>query len=222
MSVIKSTDGDLDTRVRALGAEAPAPPRIDPEILALRGEVERLTRDLASRDNQVAELRSEVEAARRDGIERGREAGLEAGAARAEATLDRLQRGVDVAVGQLARDLISMERLAVALAREGLSKVLGEDADRASLVTQIIRTQVAQLEAQAVLCIEVSPQDFPDAASLSDLAVGPGIRTEAVSSLASGDCRIQLKLGALEVGLDRQWTNLSAILDDLALPEVSA
>lgn len=221
MNVIKSTDGDLDIRVRALGAESrvPTSPAIDPAILDLRRQVETMTQELSSRDAGLAKLRSEVVDARREGMALGRKAGVEEGQACAQEALSRLQEGLATAMEHLTQDMASMEQLAAALAKEGLAKILGDSASHATLVTQIIRTQVAQLEAQAILRVEVSLDDFPDPEALTGLALPTGTQVEALPELAPGDCRIKLRLGVLEVGPSQQWSRLSAILDDLIRPE---
>jgi flagellar biosynthesis/type III secretory pathway protein FliH len=232
MSVIKSADVGSVVRVRALAAEAP---RLDPATIAqaawegerttLLGDLAMLTERVQVRDGEIARLEAEVAAARREGEALGHAEGLKAGAEVGVQALARLGEGIDQASRQLAEALSALDRLAVAVARNGLAKVLGDPELHAQLLGAALRHQLANLQAQAVLVVEVSRRDFadPDAlAALARAADRPGLELQASSDLDPGECRINLRLGALEVGVGQQWGRLRAELDDLTQPEAAA
>lgn len=225
--LIKSRDaGD---RVRPVDVARPtAPPLpaqvVDVETVALRREIESLTKALRDRETEIDFLRGDLDRAFKAGEADGRASGLQEGAERGAAALKVLELGVDRALRAVSHDLSALERLAVQLALEGLSKVFGDASERAALVAEIIRKQVAELEAASIVRIDVAREDFADQAALRALAVSlghPGLVLDATGELSSGDCRIKLILGGLEVGVDQQWSRLEAALEELAHPGVA-
>ncbi len=200
------------------------PPAIDPELLALRAETQALKQQLEAQEAKLAELAAEAKAAFRKGEASGREAGLREAADQGEQRLARLEAGIGQAQAAFAQAMDGLERLAPALAHEALATLIGQAGDRPQLVAAIIGNQVRTLEARSVIHIEVSAADFPDDDALAALegtlgALGPSL--QASVALKSGECRIRLKLGALDVGLDRQWAELAALLRDMAEGEGS-
>lgn len=210
-------------RVSAWSTATAAPgtallPATDPEILALRAEQEDLKRRLEQQDATLSELRAEAEAAFRKGEAKGREAGLREAADQDEQRLKRLEAGIEKAQATVAEAMAALERLAPALAHDALANILGQDSDRPQLVAAVVRHQVRTLDARSLIQVEVSAADFPDDDALAvlegALAGRPSIHASV--GLKSGECRIKLKLGTLDVGVDRQWTELSAMLRDMA------
>lgn len=208
--------------VRSLSANprpAPAPSREQRLIAGLRDEVEQLRETLQAQETEIAGHAKAVEDAFLAGEAAGRKAGLAQAEAHHEQALAALGRGVDQAVAGFKRDLEAVERLAGLLAMEGLAKVLGGEHGYADLVRATLAHHLAGISAASVVRVEVSPADFPDQTDLEALAASVGfprleVRTDA--ELAPGDCRIKLRLGALEVGIGRQWSRLQALLADTA------
>jgi type III secretion protein L len=177
--------------------DLPAP---DPGLAELEAEIARLEAALAAQKSDAA---SAIDTARKEG--------------RAEAVADDAKRITLVERGLTeARDawdarLEDLDVLAVKLARAALAKMFGESADLGELVTRTVAHHLAGLAADAVIGVRVSAEDFPgeaiDALGLrldlarSRLAVDP--------DLDAGGCRIDLKLGAIDVEPARQW----AIID---------
>jgi flagellar biosynthesis/type III secretory pathway protein FliH len=194
-------------------------PVVDPELLGLRADVEALTAQLAERDARLAELRAEAEAAFKKGEAAGRDAGLREAEDGNEKRLARLEAGIGQAQATFEDALAGLERLAPALAHEALAALLGQGDERPQLVAAVVRHQVQTLEARSLIEIEVSASDFPDDEAVAGLqgslgSLGPIIHASV--SLKSGDCRIRLKLGTLDVGLDRQWAELAGLLRDMS------
>jgi type III secretion protein L len=230
VSIIKSSDLASSVSVRPLAAarKAIAPrraePFVDPELLALRREVEALRRDLAQRDEAIAGHKAALDLARHEGEAEGRKAGrLEADDGLVERTA-KLQQSLERALQRYGEEIASLERLAPLLACAGLEKVVGNPASQAGLLGQVIRRRIETLDSQAVVRIEVSPGDFPDPEALTMLAQAtgrPGLEVLACDDLPAGGCRIKLRLGALEVGVGQQWDRLRETLEGLSEPEAA-
>jgi flagellar biosynthesis/type III secretory pathway protein FliH len=214
-----------------VAAPIPAPPPVDPQRLELELRVEALTEEAQRLRDEKAALEAAIEAAGAEAArlareaeaavaaaeEAGRAVGLAEGAeAKAEA-LARLEAAADRAMDQFRTDLRGMETLAVALSKAALAKVFGDDRDMAYRVARLVRRQIETLDRDAVLRVEVAAGDFTDPAALEGLVADAGldgIEVKAIEDLQPGDCRIRLRLGALEVGLGQQWGRLSSLLDE--------
>ncbi|WP_443751373.1 FliH/SctL family protein [Asticcacaulis solisilvae] len=191
---------------------------VDPELLKLRAEHEALKKQLEAQEARFAEVRAEADEAFRKGEAKGRDAGLREAEDQGEKRLARLEAGIAQAQAVFAEALGGLESLAPVLAHEALANILGGADERPHLVAAIVRHQVQALEARAVLHIEVSAADFPDDEALAALertlgSLGPAVHASVARK--SGECRIKLKLGTLDVGLDRQWAELGALLRDM-------
>lgn len=201
------------------GTDPAVIPAEDPQILALRAENQALKDKLEQQKAKVSELNAEADAAFRKGEAKGREAALREAEDQGQKRLARLEAGIGHAQSAFAEAMENLERLAPALAHEALAAILGQADDRPQLVAAALRNQLQGLEARAIIQVEVSASDFPDDDALARLegtlgSLGPVIHASV--ALKSGECRIRLKLGTLEVGLDRQWTGLAALLRDMA------
>ena len=199
---------------------ATAPP-VDPERLALEVEQASLKHRLEQQAAELSDLRAQVRSAFENGEARGREAGRREAVEQDDQRLARLETGIDQAVAAFQASLGALERLAPALAREGLGRILGPSSERVPLVTAIVGHRLKTIEAQSIIHVEVSAADFADDLALEALegtlgTLGP--RVHASVSLKSGECRIKLKLGTLDVSLDQQWGRLGALLQDMAEP----
>jgi flagellar biosynthesis/type III secretory pathway protein FliH len=191
------------------------------ERAALMAQVAGLAaeRDLAAR--RLIELEAERVEAVAVARAAGREAGLAEAASRAEEALARLERSLEGGLAQLAADAAALETLAVQVARAALAKIFADPAgpvrpDPGQLVEAAIRRQLADVEAEMLVRVEVSACDFPDPERLAQLskALGRGrVQVLANPALTSGDSRLKLKLGEVEIGLPQQWRRLSAVLE---------
>jgi len=133
--------------------------------------------------------------------------------------------GVRQARARLDESLASLERLAAALAGECLDTVLGDRKYRAQTVRKILAAQCAKIEKSALLAVELSDADFPDAEALAVIERDIAPSQAALSARAevpSGGCRMVLRLGQMDVGLDRQWGTLRDLLAEIASPKGAA
>jgi len=200
-------------------SEVAAPAVIDPERLAWQAQQQRLEHRLEQQAAELAELRVQLRSAFEEGETKGREAGLREATDGEAQRLARLESGIEQALDTLGRSMDGLERLAPVLAHEALAGILGSSDERLPLVVAAVRHRFAEIEAGTVLQVEVSAADFADDQALEALetAFGPqGPAIHASVALKSGACRIKLRLGTLDIGLDQQWGRLSALLQDMA------
>ena len=198
---------------RALGREEPPV-----ELTILRREIEALTRQAAERDADIQRLQDDVGRAFREGEAEGRKAGRAEADAGHEKALDALKGGLAEALDRYAERLSSLEGLAAVLAREALRRVLGASDAEAAFTARIIRQQVAGLEGASILRLEMPAGRF-EAEALEELvkATGrSGVEVVGAGDLEPGQCRIRLKLGALEVGVSQQLSALEGLLTRMA------
>jgi flagellar assembly protein FliH len=206
--------------VRALATGPKPATAVSPErsrIASLEAQLDALRKLMDERDAAIAGHAKQIEDAFLAGEAAGREAGLAQAEARHDEALASLEQGVGEAVARFGTDLEALERLAGLLAMEGLAKVLGGEQGYADLVRATLAYHLAQLGGAGVVRAEVSSADFPEPADLAALAVGAGaprLEIHADPDLAAGDCRIKLRLGAVEIGIGQQWTSLQALLSD--------
>lgn len=190
----------------------PPPPTPDPVVVALRAEI---------RDLQQA-----LECANADAIEattRAREQGradAEAAYARDDAkALTQLEAGLVAAAESFRQRLASLEGLASIMSETALGKVLGDAHNYADLISQTIRKQIEGLRRDTVIGVSVSAADFTDETALRSLAGRLTLNALQVvrgPNMSAGDCRIDLRLGHIEISLGAHWHSLRALLQQWA------
>lgn len=178
-------------------------PVLDPRLATMEAEIERLQTALQTQKRDAA---SAIEAARKEGRE-------EAVADEAKRT-KLVERGLAEAREAWDARLENLDILAVKLARAALAKMFGDSADLGDLVTRTVAHHLGGLAADAVIGVRVSAEDFPGDAiemlgSRIDLARS---RLAVDPDLDAGGCRIDLKLGAIDVEPARQWAVIDRAL----------
>lgn len=205
---------DAAAGVRAFGAAPPvrteaAPAPADPheaERTAMAAEISRLRKSLAD-----AVTKGEDDAA--EALAQGHAAGLAEAEDREADRLAAIGAGVEAAGQALADRLDLLDHLAPQLARAALAKLFGATQSWAPMVEATLVHQLAELRHAAVVAVRVSPLDFADATALdfgSDVTLDP--------QLAAGACRIELKLGQVDLDVRGQWAKLAALLDAMGTP----
>jgi type III secretion protein L len=194
----------------------PAPASaVDPRIEALERQNGELRAALAA---QRTESQKAVAAARAEGELQGKAAADEGVAKRLAA----LEKGVEKAVAGWNDRLAGLDGLTASLARAALAKLIDGDEGHSRFVAAVIARQMRLLRRDSLVAIRVSSADFPDDGSLAALASEArtgSVRIVADSDLASAECRIDLQLGHIDVGVGTQWAQLAAFLDALAAAE---
>jgi len=209
--------GEAARQVRAfLEPVRPAPAAAgDPRIEALELQNAELRAALAA---QRIESQKAIAAARAEGERQGKAAADEAGAKQAAA----VRNGVDEALAEWSERLGRLDGLAATLARAALAKLLDDPDGHSGFVAAVIARQMRLLRRDSLVAIRVSAADFPDDRSLAALASEAetgSVRIVADKGLAPAECRIDLHLGHIDVGVGTQWAQLAAFLDALAAAE---
>jgi flagellar biosynthesis/type III secretory pathway protein FliH len=185
-----------------------------------------VTAELRRLRDVVSELEAEV-AAHPGALEAARAEGEAAGRATAEAevnedrekSLELLAAGISVASDRLDDLLGRTELLGLLVARNAIAKLFGEDGAREAVVIGLAKHQLARIDREMLVAIEVSRLDFPDTREVEELAESLGIARTTVlvrDDLAAGDCRMRCRLGALDIGLDQQWGAIRELIDEWA------
>jgi flagellar biosynthesis/type III secretory pathway protein FliH len=215
--IIKSLDRARHGEIRPL-ARPSQPPQED-EQDRLRARIAQLETEMRQRDQVQAGLRADIDAALLRGKDEGRAAGLREAEDRQAARLALLEKNLRDARARMDEGFASLERLAVLVAEECLDTILGERKYRAGALRKIVAKQLAGIEKSALLAIELSSIDFADAEALaaveSDVASSK-VAVSASAEIAPGGCRMTLRLGRMDVGIDRQWGTLRTVLGEIA------
>jgi flagellar biosynthesis/type III secretory pathway protein FliH len=199
-------------------AVLPSAPARDPRVDALERQVEDLGAALAA---QRIESEQAVKAARAEGERQGRAAAGDA----AEKQLATLGKAVDSALARWHSRLDDLDGLAPSLARAALGKLFDDGEDLSRFVAGAIARQMRMLRRESLIAIRVSASDFKDEQALAALGAEAGtgsVRVVADGDLASGECRIDLQLGHIDVGASTQWAQVAAFLEGLAEREGEA
>ena len=182
-----------------------------PRSAGLEDEIENLRKLLADAETRhQRDLATKVEQARRDAADSYRRNDEEALAA------------LTASLGNAAVDALSnlggAERLALLLCDAALARVFSNPAAHQDLVARAIRRQVEQLRADLVLAVRVSVDDFPDAVHIRQLQEALGLQFDIKRDprLLAGCCRIDLRLGHIDLSLPAHWNALQAELRRLA------
>ncbi|MEN2790532.1 FliH/SctL family protein [Sphingomonas oligophenolica] len=216
-----------ETVVRALGRD----PRTVQQDVAARGPSEaelalaEATREIERLQGVVADLRARAPEAERAAREAGRHQGLEEAEDQADRLVAAVCTGVDQARAAWEDRLAELDALAAMLAQASLRKLFGEAPDLGDLVTRAIRLRTQALGRESVVSIRVSGADFADDAARDALrsAVAAGSSDIVVDpALTAGECRLDLKLGSIDVGIASQWRELDRFFDLLIAGEVAA
>lgn len=184
-------------------------PAEDPRLGRLRREVEALSTSLAHSAVELKRATAEAkEAGKREMLE-----SIQRNEASQRQTID---KAIAKALQAWESRLAELDGLAALVSKTALSKLFDDDASRSELIQECIARQMRHLRRETVVAVRVSPEDFTDGAALQALAAreaaGP-VKVIADPELESGDCRLDLQLGHVDIGPRTQWAELVALLD---------
>jgi flagellar assembly protein FliH len=212
-TLIKHGLGQLNDAVRPLDWRRPTdggPPvtATDTRILDLEEQVH----DLAAK---LTEARKRQTQAAEEAFTRGEKTARAAYRRDEEAALAVLRTGVDSALATLRDQAANTEAVALLVCQIALEKVFGDAPDYRELVTRAVRVQIAALRRGTVVQLRVSAADFPGDQALRELearlAAGAlDIRPDP--ALPAGACRIELRLGQIELSVADHWDRLQSEL----------
>jgi len=208
--IIKAGMSDRLAVVRPINAPGEKLPDAQAlELAQLQNELERCADAVRARDEELAKLSKTQEQALAEAFDQGKTAGREEAHDRQAERLALLSQAIDEARLGLRQQFAAMERMAVSVACECLEKILGANADRAHLMADLIRRQIAQVGRDTIVEISVAQDDFS-----SDEAVAEVDRNISIvrADLPAGSCRIKLEMGEIDAGLPHQWAMLRNML----------
>lgn len=232
--LFKAGDARMREALQPLGAAPPAPGQAAPreaEPLLTRQDMpeaeEALDRHcieleaaIADLRHRIAQMEAEVEQREEAAFERGRQEGLDHVAGEEKRRLDLLNASLEKLQPTREQMLADCEILALQLSRTALKRVFGEEALQADLLGATLTYHLSTLQRDLVRQVRVSARDFRSTADLAMLEEHlPGLTLIADDTLAPGDCKVDLRLGSLDIGLPGQWQRLSAYFDQLAQAE---
>ncbi len=229
--VIKSAQASKLQSVRELYAPSRGlqkRPLLDAREAQLReaeSTISELRRLLEDREAALTIAQAEVADARRSGFAEGRSQGLQDAEDAIQQRFELLAVGVGGAIDVFKAEIGSLERLAPKLAQAVLAKLVQDPETRADLLVATIQRQVRTLERASAVAIDVSRADFGGSVELEALSRrldAPELRVQVSDDVQPGGCRIKLRLGHLDVGLDQQWSELAGLLESLSEPPVRA
>lgn len=198
---------------RQAAPEVVSQPAPDPELVAAKAAVERLSAEIEDLRRRLHEAEQDAPAAHARGVEEGREQGVRSVETTQRQSLEALSTGVREALAAQSLGLAALERLAVQIAEHALARILGDQSRHAAMVAEIVRHQSRLVAGEAILRVEVSAADFPSGAEEIVRALGRSdVEVTALDQLAAGACRFQLRLGELDADLVEQWRRMSALL----------
>ena len=96
------------------------------------------------------------------------------------------------------------------------------DQEDRDLLKAAIVARIREIDQSGIVRVVVSSSDFPDQTELDDLAALCDVDQLAIGhtrALKAGECRIDLTLGTLDVGLRQQWEKLKAAFRPAIAPD---
>jgi flagellar assembly protein FliH len=204
----QSSDANQPIAWKPGEASSPPAPQRDPLIVALEQEVEELRADLKQAQDTITKAAEDARAqGRKD---------AEAAFTRDEAKgLALLEGAIETAASEAKAKIAKLDALALLLCETALENAFDRSGDFRDLLTRAIAKQMNGLRREMVLAVHVSPRDFPDEAALGRLQekLGPNaLAIERDDALEAGACRIELRLGHIEIALPLYWRELKAKL----------
>jgi flagellar assembly protein FliH len=197
----------IETPVRTSTAPNSTTSRLEQEIEILRGAL------AAAETRHKQDVTAKVEHAREETTAYHRR--------RDEDALTALSNALGEASTETLEKLGSAERLALLLCDAALARLFSDAAAQKDLLVRAIRRQVEQLRSELILSVRVSAADFPESASLQALRriLGGQFDIKQDHGLSAGSCRIDLRLGHIDLSLPAHWAALQSELRRLAALE---
>ncbi len=109
---------------------------------------------------------------------------------------------------------------AVMICENALARLLGNPARYGELIEVAIKHHLEVLQQDMVINLRVSAEDFPQQESLAAIANAAKTSPASVEhdpSLKSGSCRVELRLGTIDISLPEYWNALQRSFSRLKL-----
>lgn len=230
--LFKAGDAHMQGALRPLEAALPAARQAEPFLTrpdmpepdeALDRQCIELEAAIVDLRHRIAQMETEADQREEAAFERGRQDGLDHVAGEENRRLDMLAASLERLQPTRERILADCETLALQLSRTALKRVFGEAELQADLLRATLTYHLSALQRDMVRQVRVSGRDFRSADDLATLGERfPGLAVIADDTLQPGDCKVDLRLGSLDIGLAGQWQRLSVYFDQLAQAEAGA
>jgi flagellar biosynthesis/type III secretory pathway protein FliH len=173
--------------------------------------------------DRIARLEAQllaIDKERRDERDAAHAAGLKEGAARAddaaERRLSQIREMAASALDVWRARIGELDILAAMLAQGAVAKLFSPHADLSDLVARAIGAKVARLRAESVVAVRVSSEDFAEPSAVVAVAGGAEIICDPL--LKSGECRIALRLGEVDLTIGALTGELNDFFRSLDMP----
>lgn len=205
-----------DTPRPAAAFVPPKPPRAATQVCDPRHDEAQAR--IESLEHEIADLKSRHQADLKLAFEKGREDARATQIKQEKAAIERLAATLSDAVQRSADHIGSVEQLALLLCETSLNNLSAQPSAQKELLAHCVRQQIAHLKSELVLAVWVNRHDFSDEAQLQGLAAELKIAAQIRMSddLAPGDCRIELRLGHIDISMSAYWESLRAELRNLS------
>ncbi len=208
ISAGEESDGQPETHGHR--AAAAVPEAGDPRIGRLEAQIAALQEEL-----KQAGVKGEARDA--EAFERGRLQGRQEAVENAQAALEKLSAALERAQATFAEGFDRFEGLALQIAQTALARILGDSSQFPEMVFEAVRHQLAGIDRTPVAGVRISPRDFPDGEAVAACASRfDRLEVTIDPDLAAGECVIDLRMGEIDVSIGKQWSRLSALLEQLA------
>lgn len=198
----------LDIQARTLVA-APEPGEVGTTM------ADELAERLARCETEISGHAAALDKAFADGEEAGKVAAEDMFEERREKALSMLAQAFDDAREDYRDALTGFETLALKAALQALRVIIGDPESYREILEGLIRKQVAELNSGSVLTMTVSRSDFPDSRELVELESSLGAPTGSLKlsdEMESGRCKIDLKIGAIELDMIHSLAEIADVL----------
>ena len=180
-------------------------------------KVEQLEAQVATLQEELKQASANGEAQEADAFQRGKLQGRQEAAESTQAALEALSAALERAQTTFAEGFERFEGLALQIAQTALARILGDSSQFAEKVFEAVRHQLAGIDRSLVAGVRVSPGNFPDGDAVAECASRfPRVEVTVDPDLAAGECMIDLRMGEIDVSIGKQWSRLSALLEQLA------
>ncbi len=168
-------------------------------------------------ERELAALRNETEQAAIKAEQQGYDRGRAVASRLEEERLTALGKALNEALERALGIVENETTLAVDIAREALSRILGDPVQYQSGIVATAGHWAKQLSSSSIVRLRVSAEDFPATDAHDPLALfGAGFEVVRDPALVSGTCLFDLVLGRLDASLPRQMAEVDALLDRVA------
>lgn len=111
--------------------------------------------------------------------------------------------------------LTGFEAFSLLVALEALTVLTDNPETHREILAATIKKQLSALDARSIISVTVSRSDFPDSRELAELETSLGAPTNSLrlcEEMESGNSRIALLIGAVEIDLKRSWREIAEML----------